>query len=299
LLTLTSRLGFNADMLNGHKCPFCGGRILRPVDARPYEGSHPDYAVIECRACEVAWQWPAIRDSETSRAYFDDLYESGTGYSDPDAVLGRVEIEVEILNSLREPGTLLDIGAGNGAFVKAARAAEWDAVGVDPAAPDCPHMIRGTLDEVTGSFDAITLFDVVEHVEDYPSLLRAVFNRLSPKGLVVIETGNYQSLNRLRGGPAWWDYQLDHRWYLAPSVLADQLAAIGYRNPRVIPRVARPHWKRESSEPVSPSSTVKRIVKRPHKAAKLLADYKTERRAAAKWPGWYFLPIFLMVATKS
>lgn len=284
-------------MLNGTTCPFCDSRSLRTVEVI---ATDRPMTILECPACEIAWQWPPRMNAETSRAYFDTHYAEGDGYADPEAIAARVEIEVEILNSLTTPGALLDIGGGTGHFIRAAARTGWAATGIDPAASPFTEararMIRGNLADMGGSFDAVTLFDVVEHVEDFPALLAAAYERLNSGGLVLVETGNYQSIDRLRGGPAWWDYHLDHRWYLAPGVLERTLHEAGFHNIRVIPRVARPHWRREDNAPVTWVQTTKSTVRQ--LATEPIHQHLEERRAAERWPEWHFLPIFLIAANR-
>lgn len=256
--------------------------------------------ILECPACEIAWQWPPQMNAETSRSWFDAFYAEGDGYADPEAIARRVEIEIEILNSLHTPGALLDIGGGTGHFIRAAARTGWAATGIDPAASPFTEararMIRGNLVDMGGSFDAVTMFDVVEHVENFPELLAAAYERLNPGGVILVETGNYQSIDRIRGGAVWWDYQLDHRWYLAPSVLDKALQEAGFRDIRVIPRVARPHWRQEDNEPVTWTRAAKSSIRQLSTVP--LSQLREEQRAAERWPEWHFLPIFLMAANR-
>ena len=65
-------------------------------------------------------------------------------------------------------------------------------------------------------FDLITLMDVIEHVEKPDPLIVEAAARLAPSGVLVAETGNYQSAGRVQSQGAWWNDQVDHRWCLTP-----------------------------------------------------------------------------------
>jgi len=110
---------------------------------------------------------------------------------------------------------LCDIGCSRGQFVAAAIAAGCQAEGVEPApqiaqaARDAGLPVRtGLLEDQhfsDASFDALTLFEVVEHLRS-PLLLLAECRRiLRPGGILLISTGNAESWTAQCMG-ARWDY---------------------------------------------------------------------------------------------
>ena len=46
-------------------------------------------------------------------------------------------------------------------------------------------------------------------------------------GYLVLETGNYQSAERIISESDWWAYQADHRWFFAPKILHSLMEAAG------------------------------------------------------------------------
>ena len=110
---------------------------------------------------------------------------------------------------------LVDIGCSRGQFVQAAAELGFDAEGVEPA----PHMAaaaqaaglkvhQGLLEELDfrqESFDAATLFEVVEHLREPRALLGSCHRILKPGGILVISTGNAASWTAAAMG-ARWDY---------------------------------------------------------------------------------------------
>jgi 2-polyprenyl-3-methyl-5-hydroxy-6-metoxy-1,4-benzoquinol methylase len=110
-------------------------------------------------------------------------------------------------------GRLLDVGFGNGAFLKLAAEIGWSAEGIDfdPAAVEAAKSrglnvrcagVEELVDE-PGSYDVITLSHVIEHVYDPPALLRAIYRLLRPGGLLWLETPNLDSLGHARFGRNW------------------------------------------------------------------------------------------------
>ena len=108
---------------------------------------------------------------------------------------------------------LLDVGAGNGYFVYLARSEfGMPADGLEISAAEADYaretfdieLLRGDLSVVTGSYDVITSFNVLEHVKEPTSLLDEMAERLAQGGLMVITTPNPSCIHRrLRGLHKW------------------------------------------------------------------------------------------------
>jgi 2-polyprenyl-3-methyl-5-hydroxy-6-metoxy-1,4-benzoquinol methylase len=116
-------------------------------------------------------------------------------------------------------GRVLDVGCGSGSYLLRMRDCGWDVSGVepDPKARNASKRQLGedahivaTLDDPSlkpGSFTAVTLSHVIEHVPDPVATLRACHRLLAPGGLLACVTPNTASLGARSFGPAWlhWD----------------------------------------------------------------------------------------------
>ncbi len=109
----------------------------------------------------------------------------------------------------------LDVGCSSGAVVWIARNMGLQAEGVEPTEKPVAkaremglNVHQGLLHEVAfpeDSFDVITLFEVIEHLDDPANLLRECRRILRPGGLLVVGTGNTRSwTRRIRGNT--WDF---------------------------------------------------------------------------------------------
>jgi len=160
----------------------------------------------------------------------------------------RHELLLALLHRWLVPGRrLLDIGCGTGFLLHAAQR-DWDVWGLDPApeavafcqARGLEHVVQGTVSDLgTGKFplaDAVSFFDVLEHLDDDGAALRGAVANLAPDGLVFATVPAYQWL--------WSAHDTSHhhrRRYTRATLGAAFTAAglrpvqLGYFNTRLFP----------------------------------------------------------------
>lgn len=110
-------------------------------------------------------------------------------------------------------GSLLDVGAGNGLFLKIAKEEfGWNARGIELSVPAIEfaksvlqvEVERLDLHEVTDEFSAVTSFNVLEHVADPVEFLADLARRVTPGGLLAVTTPSPTSVQaRVRGLKRW------------------------------------------------------------------------------------------------
>jgi 2-polyprenyl-3-methyl-5-hydroxy-6-metoxy-1,4-benzoquinol methylase len=293
----------------------CDSAAIEAFKAKAHDGPsiRADVFVRCCHSCDMAWQFPRGRTAEQSAASLTSSYAAAQQdtYFDPRRRAAVVESEFAFMDALFDtPGTLLDIGAGDGAFIAHAASCGWDCVGVDPAASPSEAMtaatgrvrlIRGVLDDLPSGqrFDAVTLWDVIEHADDPEALLEAAAARLAPDGVLVIETGNYQSVDRASAGADWWGYALDHRWYFGPPAVRELLMRAGMTHAALASRVLRPWWTgRRVPTPPSHAALAKSMVRHPARAPESWRRFREMQRAARTWPEWGGLGIVTVAASR-
>jgi SAM-dependent methyltransferase len=135
---------------------------------------------------------------------------------------------------------LLDVGCGNGAFVRDAVAWGWNAEGLDPdpdvAAAASPglgaRITTGTLADKyypDGCFAAVTMDHTIEHLHDPVSALREVFRILKPGGSVWVATPNVNSLGHRLFKSNWRGLEPPrHLVLFTAEALRAALTTVGY-----------------------------------------------------------------------
>lgn len=112
-------------------------------------------------------------------------------------------------------GSLLDVGFGNGGFLKLAEEMNWRAEGIDfdPGAVaaarsrglNVRHVNASAMELPQSSYDVITISHVIEHVHEPVRLLEGLFKALKPGGMLWLDTPNLDGKGHQRFGPNWRD----------------------------------------------------------------------------------------------
>jgi 2-polyprenyl-3-methyl-5-hydroxy-6-metoxy-1,4-benzoquinol methylase len=140
---------------------------------------------------------------------------------------------------LAPPARLLEVGAGQGRFVVAARDAGYDAYGLEPSARavefaaragvELEHSSLETAAVGAGELDGVVLWHVLEHLENPAEALRTVGAWLRPGGLLLLGVPNLASLQAAIGGERWLHLDVPrHRHHFTPAGLRTLLPASGF-----------------------------------------------------------------------
>ena len=133
-----------------------------------------------------------------------------------------------LLNFRKDIHKVLDVGCGTGDFIEFLESKYIKAEGIEPtpiardkAKKKNLHVYR-KIDDCENTFDAITLFHVLEHVENYNKTIDQLIKKLKPNGLILIAVPNYKSYDANYYKDKWaaWDVPR-HLWHFNKSDMLD------------------------------------------------------------------------------
>ncbi len=187
---------------------------------------------------------PRPTTEQLLEAYSDTYYGPGdTKFIAPiESVIDyfRAQRSRRISRMLPAAGRVLDIGCGNGRFLRylAKRGFEAHGIELPGKAADRASEVRGlhihvgesgSIDFPSNSFDIVTMWHVLEHLTEPKVTLERVFRWLTPGGRLVLSLPNVDS---------WQSHVFKGRWlhhdpprhlvYLGPKALTRNLAEIGF-----------------------------------------------------------------------
>ena len=197
--------------------------------------------MVECLACGLRALSPMPSldkligiNEETVHPFFHACLEDEASYR---TYFAR---KLDDLQRYRPSGRLLDVGCGAGFFLDAARARGYQVAGVDLSpVPTAYARERLGLDVTLGSlygyqapseaFDAVTIFQTIEHDPDPAALGAELFRILAPGGSLMVTTPAADGFVARAMGKRWFGYRnVEHVTFFTRRSLRYTLQRAGF-----------------------------------------------------------------------
>lgn len=208
--------------------------------------------VIDCQSCGHAHLYPVptIEELENfyQNTYFEEVKTDWTKDQLEEQNFWDINFE-DKRNTLEQllpsdSRRILDIGCGNGLFLKYYQRHGWEVMGIEPSTamakyaeeigiPVINNAIENIVPDSLEKFDVVNLSFVLEHVSDPKAVLSWANSVLNPGGVVLIEVPNefnefQMAINKFYDKEMWWISAPDHINYFNFDTLASLLKRIGY-----------------------------------------------------------------------
>lgn len=214
-----------------HKhCIRCSSQRLSPIDKFNHAG------LIRCKDCGFVFSKWAPTVSDLNEYYAD--YPRHPSISE--ITRARYNEILDMFEAYRELNRILDIGCSSGFFLEEARKRGWDVYGTEVSDVSIENgtskgfkMLKGKMSEITTQprfFDAITNFEVIEHI-NYPNEeAKAIHNALRPGGVLYLTTPNYKALSKTILGKKWNMVEYpEHLSYYTKQSLSELFIENGFK----------------------------------------------------------------------
>jgi len=209
------------------------------------------HALLRCEGCGFCFLDPIPSHEELVKLYSDGYYSSSDsnqfGYSnykdDVDLIILTAIQRYRLITSRISPQEglkLLDIGCAYGYYLDLARLYGWDVQGVELN----PQAVREAsetfkLDIKHGriqdhafedkSFDLVTCWDLIEHLQDPTALLQETGRILKTGGSFVLTTPDISSLPSRIMGKRWMGYKtIEHIHFFSKETLTKYFEKTGF-----------------------------------------------------------------------
>lgn len=237
-------------------CPICGSTDIHPVlSAKDYTVSQRSFEIFACDNCSLRFT-----QDVPDAAHIGDYYKSENYISHTNTSKGiinklyqkvrnrtmRQKAAIIVEQTHKQQGNILDIGCGTGTFLYTMQQADWSVTGLEPDAgarnnaldlygidakqPDALFSLP------ENSFDAITMWHVLEHVHTLHEYAGQIKKLLKPGGKIIIAVPNYTSKDAQTYGEYWAAYDVPrHLYHFAPGAMQTLMQRHGLKVVQMLP----------------------------------------------------------------
>ncbi|MEM3101687.1 MAG: class I SAM-dependent methyltransferase [Candidatus Nitrosotenuis sp.] len=220
-------------------CPICNSKNNK------FYCSKNSYNLFECLNCDLVFVYPVPGNLGDiyGKEYFRNIKQKGNfGYvdyeQDKKSMRGVFELYLQKLEKITAERKIFDVGAATGYFLDIAKERGWQTSGSEisvyaaEVAKKKGHKIfTGSLKKMKTEekYDSVTMWDVLEHLDNPKEYLRAVNRILKKGGVVAINTIDKHSLWAKLWGKNWHlIVPPEHLYYYSRKNLSMLLTDCGF-----------------------------------------------------------------------
>lgn len=216
-----------------------------------YNSIHSEYnlPIYRCNTCKIQRLYPI--PANTDEYYQEDYYTGRSEYSYIDersvykyhsyvwdSRLSLIEKYYKKYGSNNKKLRLLEVGSSFGGFLSRAKIQGWEVQGIEISEYSSSYANQneiptytGSIEDsgfVAGSFDAIVLSEVIEHLPNPKSSFDRLAELLSNGGILVLQTANFSGWQARSEGASYHYYLPGHLFYYSESNLISILKMRGF-----------------------------------------------------------------------
>jgi SAM-dependent methyltransferase len=216
------------------ECIICGGRLTAAISDIIPAGEDVGYTILDCEECGLGVLDPQPDDLDR---HYEDYYGGRHGFTRDYRANRRLH---RLERSAPEGGgrKVLDIGFGDGSFLRAAKRRGWITVGTERNArldDNDGIAVFADVDAVRaefggGAFDAVTCWHTLEHFRDPAALLGQIHGLLADDGVLLIAVPDYNGRQSRIFGRYWLHLDVPrHLYHFGPEPIRRLLTEHGFR----------------------------------------------------------------------
>lgn len=218
-------------MIKRDCCPVCKSEKLHHfLSTKDYFLTKEEFDLLKCQKCGVLLTDPFPDEAESSAYYESENYlshqrNSFSVFSLLYQLIKRINIMNKYIYATKGliKGKVLDIGCGIGDFLSYCESRNWTVVGIEPnlharalAQEKIGQFVYDQKDAQKledGSFQLITMWHVLEHVQHLSKQMADLDRLLSKNGKLVIALPNFESYDAKHYHSYWAAYDVPRHLY--------------------------------------------------------------------------------------
>ena len=223
-----------------NSCPLCGGTHLnKKMTCTDFYASGEQFDLFQCGNCSFQFTqgFPVekeigkyyetpdyISHSDTKKGMMNELYHL--------VRMRMLQNKAKLINRTtgKSSGRILDIGTGTGYFAHTMQTKGWTVEAIEKSEQarlfakknfNLDVKNEAGLDELSaGSFDVITLWHVMEHLEHLDKTWEQLYELLADNGCLIVAVPNCSSYDAQKYKELWAAYDVPrHLWHFTPDTM--------------------------------------------------------------------------------
>ena len=220
-------------------CPICDGKSFSPyLECLDYSVSKESFQLVSCDSCSFVFTNPRPESKNLGKYYVSENYISHTNkktglFNILYQTVRRLSIKskIKLIKSYVHIGSILDLGCGTGEFLFGCKKIGWQTTGIEPSEIARNQAIKNLKLDVkketeltkfkNDSFDIITLWHVLEHIENLEDIIKNLYRILKPNGTIFIAVPNLNSYDANYYKSFWAAYDVPiHLWHFSKKTIS-------------------------------------------------------------------------------
>jgi 2-polyprenyl-3-methyl-5-hydroxy-6-metoxy-1,4-benzoquinol methylase len=223
---------------------------LKPyLVCKDYTVSHEEYQVMFNKEFDMLVTIPVpknisdyyksedyISHTDSKKSLFDKVYQAVKNIT--------LKRKLKLINSFNTKSKkVLDVGAGTGDFLKVCKMNSWEIYGSEPdlgarniAAKKGVNLEKDLSKFQNQQFDVITLWHVLEHVENLQEYITTLKSLLTENGRLIIAVPNFKSYDAIMYKEFWAAFDVPrHLWHFSKTSISKLFSYENMKVEKILP----------------------------------------------------------------
>ncbi len=229
------------------QCPVCNNKKFKNwMICTDHSVSNERFNIVSCETCGFLLTNPKPKGNDINKYYQSDNYISHTNKKK--GLLSwlyqiirkkTISSKIKLLKKFKTNGVHLDVGCGTGEFLYACKKNNYKTIGVEPSKLASKKAVKNYNLKISNdvtlasledrSIDSVSMWHVLEHIEDINSFIIQLNRILKNNGIVLIAVPNTDSWDCRHYGKYWaaWDVPI-HFWHFSKKTITALLEKHGF-----------------------------------------------------------------------
>lgn len=216
---------------------------------KDYTVSHEEYQVMFNKEFDMLVTIPVpknisdyyksedyISHTDSKKSLFDKVYQAVKNIT--------LKRKLKLINSFNTKSKkVLDVGAGTGDFLKVCKMNSWEIFGSEPdsgarniAAKKGVNLEKDLSKFQNQQFDVITLWHVLEHVENLQEYITTLKSLLTENGRLIIAVPNFKSYDAIKYKEFWAAFDVPrHLWHFSKTSISKLFSYENMKVEKILP----------------------------------------------------------------